>query len=87
MSRPQVVLGLMLCATAGIVTFTHYAQVRDKKFMHRGVVRDREQDAQLLLASSMAAGVSPDGRCIPCELKQNRVLSEEEAAARARQEP
>jgi len=47
------VLVIMSIGAAGVVYIVHYQQVRDKKEMHKGVIRDRER-----VAAKKKAGTS-----------------------------
>ena len=44
------ILMIMTVGAAGVVYVVHYQQVRDKREMHKGVIRDRERVAAKKLA-------------------------------------
>jgi len=39
------ILAMITIGAAGVVYVVHYQQVRDKREMHKGVIRDRERVA------------------------------------------
>ena len=51
---------MMSIGAAGVVYIVHYQQVRDKKEMHKGVIRDRER-----VAAKKLAGTSPSSSSGP----------------------
>jgi len=43
MKGPLAAMGLVLLGTVGAISYSHYAQVRDKAVMRAGVERDKER--------------------------------------------